>query len=225
MYKKTSAQLTMVVLVIALILIISGCAELSSPVDVPPNKGNYPIENVQRDGKKNVQKKIENGGVVENVEPKPQTVGLDENIGAPEEVAVSVDSDGHQPSSFLDRYEEQLHKLTANKKEIESLKARIKSDEKVIKDLSSMLEKSLQGSKQGEGLVMELQELHEKSNEEFENRLENESKKVEGYKSEIKGLKVKLIKARISETKTKQELVRVKTQYLIDKKKWGDNKQ
>lgn len=150
-----------------------------------------------------VQQQISNGG------------------GIPKDLAIGADVKSDQQKPFLDRYEDQLKKLMENEKEINQYKEKQKEQERTINELKTILE-TLTANLEGERVKVEgLQEENSKLIEQFTKENNDLKEKADRYDNEIKELKVKLAEAQISEVKAKQELIRVKTQYIMDKKRWG----
>lgn len=197
-------------------LLVAGCAEYGGNGRVGSEKINHP-DNRQTD-------KFSDGYIDDE---QKMDIGSDINVSDnnsdfPSISAVSVDDSSGSPVSFLDRYENQLLQLAENKNKIEKLNEEVNKDKQLIKDLQKELE-VLNGSTEiGAGKINELKAENERVKVEFTQKLEEVLKKSVKYQNDIKELKVKLIKSRIAETKAKQDLVRAKTQYLMDKKRWQE---
>ncbi len=229
MYKKQSILSGSVVyLLLIVLLLLSGCAEFSSSSGYRPGATDYPSNKLQFPSNANDsivdQGKSENKDV-ETASESEKQIEVDKvsrQVVVPPAIAVNVGGGGNKPVSFLDRYEEQLRRLDANKSEIEGLKKMVKNGELQTNDLQTRLDVAIEEVELANGKVKELEALNEKMTIEFSEQLKKDGEMGVLYKKQVKELKLKLVKSQIDATKTKQELVRIKTQYLMDKKKWEE---
>lgn len=156
-----------------------------------------------------------------------KSAGTDSSIVSPEDtgssVVSSVVSGGNfgQKKPLLDHYQELLVQMLEDEKVIKQFKK--KQDE-----LGTIVE-SLKANIEGFKVRFKEEEVKFKALEEKDKELvikyANDSKALKArekvYVDEIQELKMQLVKFQIGGIKTKQELVRVKTQYVMDRKKWA----
>lgn len=197
--------------IIGLILFITGCKTVdNSQTGTGPS---VPLSSVEAgadqglDGEK--QDTAQTGATEKKVSPS-----ADKESYLSAAPMIKIEGEDHQEISFFDRYEQLLKELIEKKDKIKSLEDRISNDEQVIRDLENELKEKKEYIEKGSDTIVVLRTENDKLKEDIEKMKEE----MEPYRKEVKELKLDLLKVQIAETKAKQELIRLKTQYLIDKK-------
>ena len=143
------------------------------------------------------------------------------NSGIPEEMAVGVNLKSNYQKPFLERYEDLVNESFESKRDIKHLRMKILEHESMIDKLRVAVKIVMDEVDKKSGKINKLQVQNGKLMAKYTNETARMNDEISSYKGEIEGLKVKLVKLQISEIKSKQELIKVKTRYMIDKKRWG----
>ena len=143
------------------------------------------------------------------------------NIDLPEEIAVAVNLNGVHQKPFLERYEDLVKESFESKRDIKHLRMKIFEHESSIDKLRVTVEIVMDEVEKKSGKINGLEIENSKLKEQYANETLRLNNEIGKYKEQIEGLKVKLVKLQISEIKSKQDLIKVKTRYMIDKKRWG----
>lgn len=201
-----------VVWIAGIILFITGCETVdnSSRTGTGPF---IPLSSMETGADQGLDMEKQAIAQVERVKKKVSQTGDKESYISAGPV-IKIEGEDHQEINFFDRYEQLLKELIEKKDKIKSLEDRVSNDEQVIKDLENKLKEKEENIKKDSGTIEELRT----DNDNLKEYIEKMKEEMEPYRKEVKELKLNLLKAQIAETKAKQELIRLKTQYLIDKK-------
>lgn len=140
----------------------------------------------------------------------------------PDNIAVGVSIGTDEQMPFVDSYEEQIEQLKMKAEEIKMYKEQIKGLEKITAELTGSVSSLRDAMAEKETTLGVLREQNNKLTAQFAEKIRKLQDQLDVYSSSIKAVKVELVGAQIAEVKAKQELVRVRTQYLMDKKRWED---
>lgn len=209
-------------MVISIIFLAGGCVEYDKYVEDRDMEEGKPYNQQQDSGSnKNSQKKTS----PEDTQTPPKDKDINKEISKKEGAYENTDVDAREIAfkqmPFLDRYEELLKQRMENMEEIKSLNEKIKTDDQTIKELQAKLENVNIALQEEIGRSEELEHLNSKITEDLGKENSELKGKDQGYLNEIKELKVNLLKSEIDLTKAKQEVIREKTQYILDKKQLG----
>lgn len=210
-------------MVIFILFLAGGCAEYDKYAEDRNMEGGKPPYNQRQNsnGNKNLQKKAH----LEDTQTPSKDNDVNKEItqkdgsnGNPDIDASEID---FQQMPFLDRYEELLKQRIENMEEIKSLNEKIKTDDQTIKELQAKLDNVNSALHEEMGRSEDLEHLNNKITEDLGKENAELKGKDQGYRNEIKEFKIKLLKSEIDLTKAKQEVIRVKTQNILDKKQLG----
>ena len=143
------------------------------------------------------------------------------NFDLPEEIAVAVNLNGVHQKPFLERYEDIVKESFESKRDIKHLKMKISEHESSIDKLRVAVKIVMDEVDKKSGKVNELIIENGKLRKQYADETSRLNDGIGKYKEQIEGLKVKLVKLQISDIKSKQDLIKVKTRYMMDKKRWG----
>ncbi|MGR3317836.1 MAG: hypothetical protein ACUZ8O_05090 [Candidatus Anammoxibacter sp.] len=155
-----------------------------------------------------------------------QTAGdamLSHNSGISGDITVTVgagNSSG-QEKPLLEHYKELLAQLLEDEKEINQLRENQEAHDMIVNELKAKVEDFKVKLGEVEGKRLDLEEKNNKLVIKYTNEQSALEESAKKYAAEIGKLKVQLVEFQIAEVKAKQELVKIKTQYVMEKKKWA----
>ena len=169
-------------------------------------------------GEKHASCDNQKGGDVKSdaIQSKTDNSSKSESIGA----AVVSGSNSGQKKPLLDHYQELLVQLLEDEKVISQFKSKQDELGTTVKNLKSEIEDSKAKLKKEELKSLDLYEKNQELVIKYKNDSNALKAKEKGYVDEIEGLKMQLVRFQIDEVKSKQELVRVKTQLVMEKRRW-----
>ena len=136
----------------------------------------------------------------------------------PKSIGAAVVSGQKKP--LLDHYQELLVQIKEDEEVISQLKEKQGELGTTVENLKTEIDVSKVKLKEEELKSLDLYEKNEELVIKYKNDSNALKAKEKGYVDEIEELKMQLIRFQINEVKSKQELVRVRTQHVMDKKRW-----
>ena len=144
------------------------------------------------------------------------------NRGMSGDIKVTVDTgNAEREKPLLDHYQELLARLLQDEKEINQLKEKQVENDITVKKLEASVEDYKAKLEEEGKKMLELEEKNKELKLVLRYTTEHRGPKGAGDEiaEEMEILKVQLIESQIAEVKAKQELIRIKTQYVMEKKK------
>ncbi len=213
------------------IIFIAGCESYDSYRKASQGSQGQ-SENRQRSSAQQAKRRLDKNEDIEKVPPSttPQETTTDsskteakaevETEDSTTDQAVNESIKSNKPAYFLDKYEEQLKLMMGYKDEIKVLREELMEANNLIKKQQTDFETAKQESVKNAAKIQEMIILNGKLTGEFDGHIKELKEELAKFQKETKELKVKLLKSQITETKAKQDLVRIRTEYIMDKQKW-----